>query len=433
MPKTATRLPFLPLLALLLPLGASAFSVPDHEAMTRASVDAVLAAGQHPGLAAHRAAIVEGSRAEDLNLHVKWTGYHHFFHPGTSLDSSFRKDSGTRVRVLWAEAEEAASNGDLARAFDRVGHLVHHIQDMAVPMHVVPVMHGLSDRFEQHAAKQALVAQGRKLEPLSGAEAQLALARETLEVVRRGSLPVEGGAIPWSAFWAEPGTRGPGAFGGYGAVGNAFDSKEVRWQGRTWKVDPSAYDDFVDARVESAVAYSRAFLLWATQRLTTLAEAREQQAAKPQWKPTPVLGLEVLGGAITSLRGAAPVAGARVLFPLPLAMGLSASYARALAHPLAGASGASAWSLSVLSPPLLTARLGYSRGLDLRATVGAGLSTLEGKLHPELPVGLRLHTLLSRRVYLSAEAQYRAFAPHTSPWAQGVSFTLGTGFTWGDN
>ncbi len=422
----------LPLLvALLLPLGASAFSVPDHETMTRASVDAALASGDLPQLAAHRALVVEGSRAEDLNLPVKWTGYHHFFHPGTSLDSSFRKDSGTRVRVLWAEAEEAARNGDLARAFDRVGHLVHHIQDMAVPMHVVPVMHGLSDRFEQHAARQAVLTVTRELTPLSGEEAQLALARETLEVVRTGSLPVEGGAIPWSAFWAEPTTRAPGAFGGYGVVGNAFDSKEVRWQGRTWKADPSAYEDFVDARVESAVAYSRAFLLWATQRLTTLAEAREYAAA-PRWKPSPLLGLELMGGAATSLRGAVPVAGARALFPLPWAMGLSAAYARALGNPLSGA-GAGAWSLSLLSPPLLTARLGYSRGLDLRATVGAGLSSQGGKLHLELPLGLRLNTLLSRRVSLSAEAQYRAFSPQTTPWAQGVTFTLGTGFTWGDN
>lgn len=432
MTKSPSRVLLLPLLALLLPLGASAFSVPDHEAMTRASVDAALAAGDVPQLAAHRAAVVEGSRAEDLNLHVKWTGYHHFFHPGTSLDSSFRKDSGARVRVLWDEAEEAASNGDLARAFDRVGHLVHHIQDMAVPLHVVPVMHGLSDRFEQHAARQALLRQGRELEPLSGTEAQLALARETLEVVRTGSLPVEGGAIPWSAFWTEPGARGPGAFGGYGAVGNAFDAKEVRWRGRTWKVDPSAYDDFVDARVESAVAYSRAFLRWATRRLTTLAEAREL-AVKPRWKPSPVLALELLGGAVTSPRGAAPVAGARALFPLPWAMGLSASFARALAHPLAGGSGASAWTLALLSPPLLTARLGYARGLDLRAMVGAGLSSQRGNLHPELPIGLRLQTMLGRRVSLSAEAQYRAFAPHSAPWAQGATFTLGTGFTWGDD
>jgi hypothetical protein len=33
---------------------------------------------------------------------------------------------------------------------------------------------------------------------------------------------------------------------------------------------------------------------------------------------------------------------------------------------------------------------------------------------------------------LSAEAQYRLFSPSPGPWASGISFTLGTGFTWGD-
>ncbi|QRN94408.1 hypothetical protein JRI60_35485 [Archangium violaceum] len=430
MRRARSCLPFL--LALLLPLGASAFSVPAHEAMTRASIDAALEAGAPSQLAAHREAVVEGSRAEDLNLFVKWTGYHHFFHPGVSLDSAIRKDSGVRVRVLWREAEEAASNGDLARAFDRVGHLVHHIQDMGVPMHVVPVMHGLTDRFEQHEPKVGTASPGREIAPLSGEEAQLALAQETLEVVRTGTLPVEGGAIPWSAFWAEPTPHKPGAFGGYGVVGNAFDSTEVRWQGRTWKVDPAVYEDFVNARVGSAEAYSRAFLLWATARLTALAETRNQQAMKPDWKPSPALALELLGGAITSLRVATPVAGARALFPLPWSMGLAASYARALGNPLLGGAG-NVWSLALLSPPLLTARLGHAGGLDLRATAGAGLFSQKGTLHPELPVGLRLHTQLNRKISLSAEAQYRAFAPALSPWARGVTFTVGTGFTWGDN
>jgi hypothetical protein len=415
------------LLALLLPLGASAFSVPAHEALTRASVDATLQAGAHPALAAHREAIVEGSRAEDLNLHVKWTGYHHFFHPGKNLDSTFRKDSGTRVRVLWAEAEEAASHGDLARAFDRVGHLVHHIQDMAVPLHVVPVMHGLSDHFEQYASHKAMVRlSGRELAPLSGEEAQLALARETLAVVREGTLPVEGGAIPWSAFWAAP-TQD--SFGTYGEVGNAFGDTRLRWRGRTWKAEPSSYEDFVDARAEAAVAYTRAFLLWATERLTSLARAQAHQ--EQRWTPSPEFAVELLGGAITASRGVTPVAGARALFPLFWSMKLSLGYAHALGNPLTGGRGA-AWSLALLSPPLLTARLGPSGGLDLRATAGAGLFSQNGKSHPELPVGLRLHTLLGRRISLSAEAQYRAFAPATSPWAQGISFTLGTGFTWGD-
>ena len=424
--------PCLPLLlALLLPLGASAFSVPNHEALTRAAIDAALAEGPHAELARHRAILLEATQAEDLNLHVKWTGWNHFYHPGATLDSTFRKDSSARVRALWEEAQEAASNGELDRAFDRVGHLVHHIQDMASPPHVVPVMHGLSDGFEgQPLGHQALTRHPvRAIAPLSGEDAQLALARETLEVVRTESLPVHGGAIPWSAFWAEPTTPAPGLFGGYGSVSNAFGASQVRWRGRTWKVERSAYEAFLEARTEAAVAYSRAFLVWATQRITTLAQSRNL-AVRTGWTPSAELAVEAMGGALATARGATPVAGLRLLAPLPGALALSASYARPLGIPMVGAEGV--WSLSLLSPPLLTARLGYGRGLALRASAGAGLSSLGGRLHPELPVGLRLNARVGGRLLLSAEAQYRLFSPTTAPWSQGVSLTLGTGFTWGD-
>jgi hypothetical protein len=425
------------LLLLLAPLlcssSALAFSVPNHEALTRASIDAALASDDLPELAAHRALVVAGSRDEDLNLHVKWTGWNHFFHPGQTLDMAFRKDSSARVRALWQEAEEAANHGDLTQAFGRVGHLVHHLQDMASPPHVVPVMHGLSDRFEQRSIAPRTLAQGPRIDlvPMSGDEAQLALAEETLDVVRTGALPVEDGNIPWSAFWAEPAHPGPGVFGGYGAVGNAFGATRVRWNGRAWKVDPAVYEDFVNGRAEAAMAYSRAFLVWATERLTTLARARNQ-VMRPQWAPSPALALELMGGALTSPRGATPVAGARALIPLPWAMALSASYAQALSAPLM-ADGGGCWSLSVLSPPLWASRLGYARGFDLRATAGAGLSFLGGAPRPELPVGLRLHTQWGTRLSLSAEAQYRLFSPSLGPWASSISFTLGTGFTWGDS
>lgn len=420
----------LSLLAVLMPLAAGAFSVPAHEALTQAAIDSALEAGGPAALGTYRATLVEASRAEDLNLHVKWTSCNHFFHPGETLNTGFRRDSAARVRELWEEAEEAASHGDLERAFDRAGHLAHHIQDMAVPLHVVPVMHGLSDRFEQYGVVQALArATRREIAPLSGADAQLALARETVEEVRTGTLPAEGGAIPWSAFWAE--ASQPGTFGHYGEAGNAFGLKEVHWKGRAWTVEPSAYEDFVGARAEAAVAYSRAFLLFAAERFATLAESRSL-AMRPQWRPASELSLELMGGAaVTAPRGATPLAGVRALLPLPWAMGLSAGYARVLGNPLTG--GGNAWSLSVLSPPLLTTRLGYAGGLDLRATVGAGLYSQLGGTHPELPVGLRLHARLGNRLALSAEAQYRAFAPASAPWAQGVTFTVGTGYTWGDN
>ena len=335
MPRAPTR-PLL-LAVLLLPLVAGAFSVPNHELLTRTAITEALGSPDTAPLAQYREELVSACRNEDLNLHVKWTGWSHFFHPGTSLDTAFRQDSSARVRALWREVEEAASHGDVARAYNRVGHLVHHIQDMAVPMHVVPVMHGLSDLFERHPFNPVALARPstRQLEPLSGPEAQVSLALETLVVVRSGVLPARGGgSIPWSAFWSEPTHTGPGAFGHYGTVGNAFDAPEVHYQGRTWTVEPEAYEDFVTARGRAAVDYSRAFLVWASARITELARGQDR-VSQPAWSPPPVLALEVMGGGATSRQGLAPMVGLRALVPLPWAAGLSVSYARAVGGPLA--------------------------------------------------------------------------------------------------
>src|SRR5437868_3916083 len=102
--------------AVLLLLGlstrAAAFSVEDHRALTEAALDAA-GPQARPLLAAHRSAVVHGATAEDLNLHVKWTGWHHFYFPEGSLDTALRQASDSRVRELWEEALEAARHGDL--------------------------------------------------------------------------------------------------------------------------------------------------------------------------------------------------------------------------------------------------------------------------------------------------------------------------------
>src|SRR6218665_1232005 len=126
------------LAVLCLPLAARAFSVTNHESLTRAAIGEALTAEGTSPLGEDREVMVSGSRKEDLNLHVKWTGWTHFSRPGPSPAPSFRKASSARVRALGQEVEEAASHGDLERAYDRVGHLVHHIQHTTPPPHHPP-------------------------------------------------------------------------------------------------------------------------------------------------------------------------------------------------------------------------------------------------------------------------------------------------------
>jgi hypothetical protein len=423
--RCVTRL--LLLCLLLLSAHAEAFSVEDHRALTAAAVDAALA----PGLAAHRDSVLHGATAEDLNLHVKWTGWHHFYRPEGHLDSAFRQGSEVRVRELWDEALDAARHGDLSRAWDRAGHLAHHLQDMASPPHVVPVNHGLTDGFEGYGLRDSLARlPAREVPPLSGTDAQLALARETLDAVRSQGLATrEGVPVPWSAFWAEPGAEDAGAFGAYGAVGNAFGQARIRWKGRTRRVDPAAYAAFMDARAAAAVAYTRAFLEWAAQRFDEASAPDAPVSALRGFRPPPELSLQLLGGLMRDPRGAAPLTGLRASLPLPQGMGLSVDWTRGLgggSRPLGG------WGFSVLSPPLWAWRPGYSAGLDVRASVGVGLVSWEGGSRVGVPVGLRAHAILGGPFVLSSEVLYQGFAPPGGAWAHGFSWTVGAGVALGD-
>lgn len=404
---------------------AEAFSVDDHRALTQAALDSAVASGRAPGLAEHRDAVLHGSTAEDLNLHVKWTGWHHFYRPEGHVHSALREGSDARVRDLWDEALDAARHGDMDRAWDRAGHLAHHLQDMASPPHVVPVMHGLSDGFEGLGARAALGRLPyREVAPLSGADAQLALARETLAAVRSQSLATRDGTlIPWSAFWAEPDSGTPGAFGAYGAVGNVFGQSKVRWRGRVRQVDSASVDAFVDARVAAAVAYSRAFLEWAAERFAAASAPRSEGFVARGFRPPPELSLQGLGGLSRDSRGTAPVAGLRATLPMPHALTLSVDWTQG---------GAGGWTLAVQSPPLWAWRPGYPLGVDLRATLGVGLYSWQGGSRLGVPVGLRAHASLGGPFVASTEVLYLGLRPPGATWGHGVSWTVGFGVALGD-
>ncbi|QSQ28264.1 hypothetical protein JY651_25940 [Pyxidicoccus parkwayensis] len=421
------------LLAVGLAPRAQAFSVEDHRALTASALDAAVASGSGAGLKEHREAVLHGATAEDLNLHVKWMGWHHFYRPEGHLHSALREGSDARVRALWDEALEAARHGDMARAWDRAGHLAHHIEDMASPPHVVPVMHGLGDGFEDHGLGASLSRMSpRDVAPLSGVEAQVALARETLDAVRTQSLTTrDGTAIPWSAFWSEPDARSPGTFGVYGAVGNAFGQARVRWQGHMHEVDPASVDAFLDARASAAVAYVRAFLEWAAARFDEVSAPDMPHLSLLGFRPPPELSLQAIGGVARDARGTAPLAGLRAALPLPHALTLSVDWLHGLEggtrpHPSGG------WALAVQSPPLWAWRPGYSLGVDLRATAGVALYSWEGGSRLGVPVGLRAHVSLGGPFVASTEVLYQAVHPFSASWAHGVTWTVGFGMALGD-
>ena len=132
---------------LLVVLGApsaGAFRIGAHKRLTERAV--ALERAALPELWIHQATLVSSNVREDLNVLVKWFRVSHFYKPTSRLKCR-RAPSDVRVRALWEEAVSAAARGRFARAYDRVGRIVHHIQDMASPPHVVPVNHWLSSMW----------------------------------------------------------------------------------------------------------------------------------------------------------------------------------------------------------------------------------------------------------------------------------------------
>jgi len=426
------------LLALLVSLSLSprawAFSTQDHEALMRAAIRRSVDAGGPRALVVYESSVLHGAAAEDLNLHVKWTGWHHYYRPDGPLPSPVREGADARVRMLWDEALEAAREGDLPRAWDRAGHLAHHLQDVGSPPHVVPVTHGASDGFEDWGLRYSLARmRAREVAPMSGADAQRAHALETLEAVRTQALRADDGeAIPWSAFWAEARDGRPGAFGDYGEAGNVFGRAEVRWRGRAHPVSGEAYDAFMAERAAAAVAYTRAFLEWAASRFEEVASPDFVAPPPRPYRPAPELSVQGIGAVVRDGEGGSTRVGVRASMPLPHGLGLSLDWTRNMStQPRLRPEDGTA--LSLVSPPLWTWRPGPMLGLDVRATAGVGVYSWTGGSRVGVPAGLRAHALLRAPFIMSVDVQYLGLSPPTGSWRHGFAGTLGMGMAWGDS
>ncbi len=230
------------LLLAILP-DASAFRISAHRAITHGAIAA-------EGMEELEHWLWQGNRAEDTHLNVKWRHFSHYFRPDAALALPRRGTSDERVVVLVAEAQAAQAAGDPAQMWRAVGGILHHVQDMASPPHVVPVAHDLRDGFESWPV-DALVA-GLDLVPavpLDPVAAHRALAWETWESVQSDTVSGCGVVIPLSDIWRAPASE---AFGTYGGIdfGDVGDCPELA----------SSYEGVLVNRLEAAVRYSRSVL-----------------------------------------------------------------------------------------------------------------------------------------------------------------------------
>lgn len=258
-----------------LPLQASAFHIPEHVLITQRAIEGLqkcnlLPKGWDMGWSL---VIASANKAEDTNLIRKWSKYSHFYNPNKRIRMP-REDALISVTESMESIEEHDEEDDEKSVYKLVGRMVHHIQDAAVPAHVVPVNHFAFDGFEKANITRLY------LIPVSISECTRLAARDPAEVLRQTALTTLanidqsltyklGGkerTTRWSqAFWKADAGDG---FGKYGALKNSFGKEKIKLHdGRVLTVNPVQYGKFKRAQVELAIAATQSAILWANQQI----------------------------------------------------------------------------------------------------------------------------------------------------------------------
>lgn len=211
------------------------------------------------------AAVASANLWEDKNLIDKWFRYSHFYHPRNEV-GILRANSQARVQAIQRRLDQ----GGLSRQklLDLIGALLHHVQDMTVPLHVMPVNHFWTDRFEklevtsesrlQFDSCASLLARGLAVDAVG---LHHETAAETYEEVLNSALQASapaGFSVPMTWFWEE---GAAGDFGSYGILGNSFGRNWLSMPGRRIRVENEEYSRYKFRRLQSALRVSQLILV----------------------------------------------------------------------------------------------------------------------------------------------------------------------------
>ncbi len=180
-----------------------------------------------------------------------------------------------RFERLTAKALEA---DELLDYYSVIGQLMTHLQDMSVPVYVVPIYFtrfwrlSLRDRLSVYPIDTEVLTEGLEsiacdalLAPVSApSELVSSLAEETINAIAQ---PIPGQApATWEAFWR---FGREGRFGRYGPAGNRFGERtdfQCGEQTCVFLADDPLYRDFAYLRHLDALRSSLRLMQWAQQQ-----------------------------------------------------------------------------------------------------------------------------------------------------------------------
>ncbi len=215
-----------------------------------------------------RKQIVFKNLEEDLNVFRKDLRYSHFFNPFHALQM-FRYDSSVRVgRVEVRFLENPSAWG--------LGSAIHHIQDMASPPHVVPVMHGLTDGFETFVPSQSTMVSGLSCDQIKKmfhsplldlSQILRSTSLRTLAQLSDVKIPAilikqknhQRVLIGADSFWQQ---TTESRFGKYGNLGNSFGKSLIEVNNISYLVPKAEYEKIKASQWRLAVESTLQAMLW---------------------------------------------------------------------------------------------------------------------------------------------------------------------------
>ncbi len=263
-------------LFLLASLGAYASDIREHSAMTSEAIaqfEACFPKNLSPYV---REILLYSNISEDLNLVEKWGFYSHFYNPHKDV-STWRGTSFNRVQDAeafltgWKKSlRENYSVLMVSGALSELGQVIHHIQDSAVPTHVIPVKHWLSDGFEGYRAPafSTSFSCGEFFENNSPTQQIRQSALETLASLKQNfagtkdNKPIN---LNWDYFWYDTGAK----FGSYGYFGNAFGQTRIQTPGGIYEVPAQVYRKYWLDRREQSIRHTAKAMYWFFSNLLT--------------------------------------------------------------------------------------------------------------------------------------------------------------------
>ena len=239
-----------------------AWQVPDHKILTERAVRLYERCHDLRFTPTEIKSLVKGSVSEDFNLAVKWLKNSHYYNPDKWVRTLYRDDAGYRVQYL-TEKLLAGRQPQLRL----LGKIMHFVQDVSSPTHVVPIVHNLSDGFEKFKLPaSATISLNLPCPPDEAAAPQDLLKREarhTLATLRSTAWGTKNGEpyeFSWTLFWSEGlGSR----FGHYGFFGNNFgETKPIEVMGHVYRFPHKVFYAYKLARAKQAISATAETLHW---------------------------------------------------------------------------------------------------------------------------------------------------------------------------